>query len=621
VSSPSAGPLPRPHPLAAALAAVLLLAALLGCTVLVQVTPTPGRPTLTPTALTPTPPGATPAGATRPPGTRPPGTPTPATRPSATPSGVAPTPGGPSPSPAASAIPAELALAVDDVRLHPGPQQVSGDVVTVQVIGRRAERVAGGQVEALVTLDDGRGPRELARGPLGGVNLAGEAQAIFERVWDTAGVAGPVTLTVALDPDDRVTVGDENPDNNRIELAVDIRPSSERPGNELGAGWVMTTTDCCAIHYVSGSAAARDIVALAAETQEAVEFVQERLPRPPGERIQIYYIDRVLGHGGFAGGIIVISYLDRNYPAGASFMVVRHEAVHILDRQLSDARTALLAEGLAVYLSGGHFQPEDVDQRAAELVRAGRYIPLDELAADFYPAQHETSYLEGAAFISYLVARDGWERFVTFYRAAGHAQGEPPDQLDAALREVYGAGLEEIEADWLAGLAARPPDAAVARELLGTLRFYDAVRAYQQAYDPTAYFLHAWLPDMAALEARGDVANAVRHPRAPENVALETMLLEAAEALDAREFARAERLLTAVEGVVAARDFSGQPMAGDYLAVVRALAARDYEAQRLRLAPDSQSAEALAMPLPLGPTPVLTPLRVVRRDGDWIVVH
>jgi len=102
----------------------------------------------------------------------------------------------------------------------------------------------------------------------------------------------------------------------------------------------------------------------------------------------------VLGHGGFATRRSRSPYLDRNY-AGSNFgLVLHHEMIHILDGRLGgEYRPSLFVEGLAVYQSGGHFKPEPLMPRAAALLPSetglGRYIPLAELADNFYLSQHE----------------------------------------------------------------------------------------------------------------------------------------------------------------------------------------------------------------------------------------
>ncbi len=131
-------------------------------------------------------------------------------------------------------------------------------------------------------------------------------------------------------------------------------------------------------------------------------------------------LPRLLGHGGFASREIAVSYLDRNYMAGDEATILHHEIIHILDSRLGgDLRPSALVEGLAVYLSGGHFKPEPILPRAAALLPAepgcvawsagstplppsapaegcgiDGYIPLRRLIDNFYFEQHEIGYLE-----------------------------------------------------------------------------------------------------------------------------------------------------------------------------------------------------------------------------------
>ena len=81
-----------------------------------------------------------------------------------------------------------------------------------------------------------------------------------------------------------------------------------------------------------------------------------------------------------------------------------------------DYRPIMLVEGLAVFLTGGHYEPEPVVLQAAILARDGGYLPLELLAEDFYSHQHEESYLEAASLVAYMVQTWGWDGFNQFYR-------------------------------------------------------------------------------------------------------------------------------------------------------------------------------------------------------------
>src|SRR5512139_3831671 len=157
--------------------------------------------------------------------------------------------------------------------------------------------------------------------------------------------------------------------------------------------------------------------------EQQAEDASQRMGVSVNESIPIVWLPRVLGHGGFATNEIAISYLDRNYIAGDEATILHHEIIHILDSRLGgELRPTAFVEGLAVYLSGGHFKPEPILPRAAALLPAtpecvswnqapppaftpvpakgcgiGAYIPLKTLLDNFYFEQHEIGYLEAAA--------------------------------------------------------------------------------------------------------------------------------------------------------------------------------------------------------------------------------
>jgi hypothetical protein len=291
-------------------------------------------------------------------------------------------------------------------------------------------------------------------------------------------------------------------------------------------------------------------------------------------------------------------------------IVFEHEGTHVLDRSLAKTRPTIMTEGLAVYVAGGHFKPEDLDKRAAALLTLGRYIPLTDLTNNFYSSQHEIGYLEGGGFITYLVNTYGWARFKTFYGLFQDAPSQA-EMLDAALRANFGKGLSDIEAGWLVHLRSLPPDEDQIEDLRLTIELYDTLRRYQQVDDPAAYFLTAWLPDGPEARQRGIVADFVRHPDAPENIALEAMLAEAGQALAAGGFDTTETLLASVNAVLDARNLFLDPLAASYLEIVTRLEATGYEAQTITLSRDIATVTAIR------DWPALETLTLTRTASGW----
>jgi len=505
--------------------------------------------------------------------------------------------------PTESAATGDLHIAAGDVRLHPDPVLYSGDLVSLEVIVHDGAALGLKNFPVAVYVGDTR----LDVGRAGLYGFSGRLQATFTWVWDTTGLEDAHELTVVVDPDDEIQLGDENPDNNTLTIPVMLLPA------QPDATWQRTESACCIFNYLSGTPAERDIDLIKTMADEAMDYVKAKLGRQQNGKMVFNLIDRLLGHGGFASDVVTITYIDRDYAGGDLQTVFRHEAAHVLDRQSGGHRPTLITEGLAVYVTGGHFKIEPFQERAVGLLALDRYIPLAELADDFYNSQHEIGYLEGGAFIHYLVETHGWERFADLLGVFQDVQPESA-MLDGALRLVYGEALAEMETEWLAHLRAQQVDLRWQRDVANTVAFYDSVRRYQQRLDPSAYFLTAWTPDIKRAVRENITADYSRHPDTPENIALETLLVEADRALAAGDFESVERALEAVNAVLAADgDFTVHSLATDYLALTRSLVAAGYDPQRIRITADDATITAT---LP-GQPGMQADLTLTRVNGLW----
>lgn len=538
----------------------LLLSLTLACGLL-----PPPAPTAVPPTPTPRPATATVAPSATLPATA---TPVPAT------ATLAPT------EPAATpTIDSRFQLRPDHIRFHPVPRLYSGDIVSVEVVATGAPQNWEGAPVWLYAGERTPESEPLAQTSFSRFGLGGRLQATFTWAWDTAGLEGPQTLTVVAGP-----APDATPPlpEQVLTLTAHLRPASERPMPEPVAQWARAESDCCVFHYLTGTAAARDLELIMDTADEAFDHVEGVLGVERRNRIVFTLLSRLLGHGGFASTEISLTYVDRNPAGGDLFNLFAHEATHLLDRQFAQVKPTLMTEGLAVYVAGGHFKPEDLQRRAAALLALDRYLPLADLANDFYPAQHEIGYLEAGAFIHYLIDRFGWPRFKAFY--AGF-QSAPSDalMLDAALQLHFGLSLAEAEADWLDHLRAQPRSPGEVEDLRLSIALFDSLRRYQQAMDPSAYFLTAWLPDGPRARERGIIADFVRHPASAEHVALEAMLQAAWHHLVAGDAAGAEALLAGVNTALDANSLAASALAGEYLAVVQALLDDGYEPQSILL--------------------------------------
>lgn len=510
------------------------------------------------------------------------------------------------PAPTQTPLPSDVWIDPSGVRVHPDGGLYTGDVLSFQVEAHNGSDADLSHVPVVVDWGSGQ-----ARSSIYHLASSGSSGVDFTWVWDTTSISATHAVTVTVDPDN--VTGDPDRSNNVAVIHVNLVPN--RPSGEIGARWQTTTSTCCLFHYISGTAAERDIQSIVQTAGDAIAFVADRLHTRPTRPLEVYLINRVLGHGGFAGDTIAISYLDRDYSGGGLLEVFRHEATHVLDHNIAGGeRPALFVEGFAVYVTGGHFKLESLPERAAALLKAGRYAPLRNLADDFYRSQHETGYLEGGAFIDYLIGRSGYDKFISLYDGMKREPGESDAALiDREMRAVYGIGLDAMEHDWQAHLRTLAVGDEE-RDVVNTIAFYDTVRRYQRVLDPSAYFLNAWMPDLQQAFSRGRVADYARHPRAPENIALETMLVSAHDALLAREFDRVGTLLASINAVLDANVTFADPIAARYMQVVRASLASGYEPQRIGL--DGNRADVWATS---GGGPNLVRLSAARIGDAWSV--
>jgi hypothetical protein len=134
------------------------------------------------------------------------------------------------------------------------------------------------------------------------------------------------------------------------------------------------------------------------------------------------------------------------------FATDRHETVHVLADAWGDP-PALLAEGLAVYLSGG-WGGRPLPEVAHELVAAGTWPPLREVFASrgFRARSDAITYPASGAFVAWLAQRFGMDTLRSAYGALDNAASDADN--DAALRATFGAGIDELEARFLEDLVS-----------------------------------------------------------------------------------------------------------------------------------------------------------------------
>lgn len=412
---------------------------------------------------------------------------------------------------------------------HPDGPIYVGDQVSFEVLAPTATGDKTGSIE--VTFDG----QELGSAGFAPYGIGGRNQATLWWAWNTRDLKpGNYTLTFT-----------RLPDNTTWTETFSLHPADLVPSPEPTAHWVSTTTVCCNLYYITGTAAERDIAALSQEADEQSAAVSTQMGSSLNERINIILISRVVGHGGFTWSGIYTSYLDENYIGNDMSILFHHEFVHYYDGALGGGYLpAMLQEGLAVFLTGGHFKPEPLGPRAAALLNLGWYIPLTSIADNFYKQQHDIGYLEAGALVQYLVKTYGWGAFNEFYRTIPAPENQTDSAvLDTALQDCFGISFAFLETAYLAYLQSQPVTGDLVTDLQLTVTFFDTARHYQEVLDPSAYFLTAWLPDSSVMRQRGIVADFLRHPEGWENRLFETLLIRSYGEIYNGDYKRAERTL------------------------------------------------------------------------------
>ena len=135
-------------------------------------------------------------------------------------------------------------------------------------------------------------------------------------------------------------------------------------------------------------------------------------------------------------------------------------------------------------------------------------------------------------------------QFSSFYRDIHNHQGETQsNSINSALLVHFSITFSQLEQDFLSALQAEPDTSAWVDDVRLTVTYYDTMRRYQQLLDPSAYFRTAWLLDNKTMRERGIVADYLRHPHTPANLALETLFITAHQQMIAQDYTSATQTL------------------------------------------------------------------------------
>jgi hypothetical protein len=419
---------------------------------------------------------------------------------------------------------------------HPDGPLFVGDRVSFEVLTPGTVETGNNSVDVTFMGE------KLGNASFGPFGIGGREEVVLWWIWDTHNLKpGRYTLTFT-----------RRPDNFTWTETISLRPADRVPPPVPQAHWTSITTVCCIIHYITGTAAERDIATLSREADAESAAVSAQMNARLDKPMELTLMPRLIGQGGFTESGVYTTYADDNVIGNDMSILFHHEFVHYYDGVTGGGyRPAMLEEGLAVYMTGGHFKPEPLGPRAAALLDLGRYIPLKDVADNFYNQQHDIGYLEAASLVKYLVETYGSDSFNAFFRTIPSPNGKKDSEaIDAALHIHFGISFEELEVAYLKNLRSQIVTEDERTDLKLTVEFFDAVRSYQKTLDPSAYFLTAWLPDGSVMRQRGIVADLLRQPSGWKNWLVKSQLVIAQRELFSGDYIDATRTLKWVNWIL-----------------------------------------------------------------------
>lgn len=474
------------------------------------------------------------------------------------------------------------------VRAYPGPEHYAGDILSFEITNDGS--FADGTVIISMSLDNQEPKNVPATSSWTGLLLS--------RALDTTELSGHHTLQF------KTTNGNINE-----VYSFDVLLALQRPANETHASWHVTETDCCIFHYISETAAARDIDFISEHFQKGADEFSTITGSKIDPKLNVYLADQIWGNGGFGGGgELLISYTDRYYGptiGGEGLEVLaRHEFTHAVDLDVTAIGDGVNFnyEGLAVYVAGGHYKHEPLAERGAALYDLGYYVPVGE-----FISQHELAYLYPAAMLTYISETYGSEKIWKFLDADDDPDDGQLGPLDRAIQATFGIRLKEFDQGFQTWLEGHEPGEQLV-DLRLTVELQDLRRQYQNTYAPAPGFLLTETPSSVARPEYLPIV--MREAHTPANMAVELMIANAQHALLEGDYPQVE-ILDKTLATILSTGRLDDPPAKDYLDIVLAAASEGYEVVNLDIQGNLAHARVTAQP------PILSDLELQKINDTW----
>ena len=215
-------------------------------------------------------------------------------------------------------------------------------------------------------------------------------------------------------------------------------------------------TEHFVFYYSPDTPAAADIATLAKDHEAALAGACEFFGVRPSETIVVFFYPDQLtkrmctGHQGdglASGHMIAQVYNEKTH------LDPYHEITHVVADQVGSP-PAMFNEGLATWMAKDHiWEGKPVNITAAELLKAGRLVPLESLLTRTEIGARnddgEVAYPQSASFAGYLVRTYGKAKFLQAYNALRNSDDPVTlDQNQARIESIFGESLKAMEAAW-----------------------------------------------------------------------------------------------------------------------------------------------------------------------------
>ncbi|HXD09978.1 MAG TPA: hypothetical protein VN653_07950 [Anaerolineales bacterium] len=479
-----------------------------------------------------------------------------------------------------------------EVHAYPGPAHYAGDILTFEIPS--FDGSPENEQKATLKLDQNE-PFEVT-GQWSYYN-----ELILPLALDTSGLTGTHTLQITT-PDDIINTT----------YTFEVLPASKSPADEQNTAWMLRMTACCIFHYVSNTAAERDIQSIAEHFQKAANDFSKTTGKSLNTKMEVYFIDRLVYNGGFGGnGNLFVSYTDRYYGPTVNWddweTLARHEFSHAAGVGLENLGDGIdfNYEGLAVYIAGGHYKPEPLAERGAALFDLGYYVPVGQ-----FIEQHELSYLYSAAMLTYIADAYGKDTVWKFLAADNDASDGQPGPLDIAIQNTFSISQDQFNDGFRTWLQDHDPGTQL-DDLRLTIKLQDLRRQYQDTYVPAPYLLLG--NDMRDVTRPEFLPLILRESQSPANTAIELLIANGQEAIIEGDYSTAEQIINTLENILSSRNFETPP-ASDYLAIATTLIERGYSVDSLRVSDNSATAQVSTN------TPTLLTMQLQKSADGWVIL-